>query len=173
MEIFRQRMRAEAEGFDPEGWWTGFWEAAPAAEMREFDGMAESRLWIADLAGLAGVVAGDGDGELRALWHRRDDAELRSVVRARRELLRLRLPSVNPVYHNSAVSLDELFESVLADRAAHDFIRGLARFLVEFEDARRLEMDVTAALDDGARSEDKKKPSGPEGGKKEGADGLP
>jgi hypothetical protein len=139
--LFAARMKARDETFEPEIWWNESLARLRDAPTDGIEDLADSRRWIAEMARFEVET-----GNLRLLWGERHNPELRDRVEARLELLLLRMTRVNPAYHNAAQSLGELFETVLEAEAPHRFTRALARFLGDFEDARRLEEDVEKAL---------------------------
>ena len=100
--------------------------------MSAFDGYAEE---------------GADPPNLRELWELREEAALREILRARRELIALRLERVNPAYFNAARSLGALYETVLEGGEAHRFLRELTGFLGDFEDAKQLHEAVHSALE--------------------------
>ena len=72
------------------------------------------------------------------LWDCRHDENLRSVLSARCEIIRLRLEQINPAYFNVALSLGALYETVLGAQNKHEFVRSLSIYLNDWEDTKRL-----------------------------------
>ena len=132
---------------DADQWWRERWRGMAGERRALYESMDASREWIAAMADF-----GDYGGEdatppnLRELWERREAPALREILRARRELIGLRLERVNPAYFNAARSLGALYETVLEAGEAHRFLRELTGFLGDFEDAKALHEAVDAAL---------------------------
>jgi hypothetical protein len=113
-----------------------------------FETMEVSREWIAEMENFDAYREEGGDLEnIRALWRQRDEEVLQSMLRARRDIIALRLEQVNPAYYNAARSLGALYESLIEGEPAHTFVHGLAVYLNDFEDARRLQEKTSALLD--------------------------
>jgi len=141
---------------DLEAWWKAAWADELAVSREPFEGLAPSENWLEALSDFSGLepedLGGDVDGadggalNLRGLWGLREKEELRSVIEARLEILRLGLDRVNPAYFNSAQSLGTLYETVLRGERKFEFIAALTSFLSDFEDTRRLHRRVEAEL---------------------------
>jgi hypothetical protein len=132
-----------SEPISVDQWWTEAINELPSGNRELFESMELSRLWIDQLAGLGDL----GDGvNLRSLWQKREEEETRRLIKARYQILRIRLGRVNPAYFNSAKELGALFETFLYGERSHEYVHRLAIFLSEFEDTKQLETVVRQAL---------------------------
>lgn len=126
-------------------WWTTYLPELSGTGATVFERIAVSRQWIDQLSRF------QFEGEpinLKQLWERRDDPEMRAIVEARLEIVRFRINRVNPAYFNAAHSLGLLFETILEGDRAHEFIGSLGAFLSDFEDTKAIESIVRAHLDE-------------------------
>ena len=124
-------------------WWHGALERLPQKGSQIYETMEVSRTWIDQFAKF------ESDGQpisLRELWNLRKDEDLRSIVEARYDLIRIRMPRVNPAYFNAGRSLGALFETLLEDGPIFEYIGNLAEFLSDFEDTKVLEQNIRERL---------------------------
>ncbi|MGB1127258.1 MAG: hypothetical protein ACPG3X_02665 [Opitutales bacterium] len=133
-----------SEPVDLAGWWRASVAQLMVPENDLMESMESSRFWISELSKLDG--AGIEGLNLGNLWLRRQDPEVRSVIEARYEILRLRILRVNPAYFNAARALGRLFEACLNDDKKHQYMHRLVGFLSDFEDTRELEERVESLL---------------------------
>ncbi len=129
-------------------WWNFNWRELMSAQLERFESMDESRQWIGVLANFSGY---NEDGpelkNLRSLWEYRENEALRETLQARLELIRLRVVQVNPGYFNAARSLGALYETVLDSDKQFEFVRALTVYLRDFEDTKRMHVEVLDELD--------------------------
>lgn len=128
-------------------WWIGSMDDLLDVGFGVSESLEQSRAWLTDLADFTSVREfGVEVDNLRGLWKHRENSELRDVLRARIQLIRMRLEQVNPAYFNAAVGLGALYEQVLEAEQFHTFIYALTTYLSEFVDAKRLHAEVSSAL---------------------------
>lgn len=132
------------ESLELDDWWRASYEQLLSPKDEPMETMEVSRDWIEALMDLSTVAPENLN--LSRLWNERDDTELRDMIEARYEILRLRIGRVNPAYFNAARSLGALFESFLTDEKRHKYIYRLTVFLGDFEDSKALEEKVGEAL---------------------------
>ncbi|MGJ8641182.1 MAG: hypothetical protein ACSHYA_17460 [Opitutaceae bacterium] len=122
-------------------WWQAQRAELVSEKLELFEMMTESREWIEEMTDFTQFAEGNGDYKnLRSLWKLRGDEGLRSILKARLGLIRLRIEIVNPVYFNSARSLGSLYELLLdEDGVSHQFMHILLGYLGDFEDAKKIE----------------------------------
>lgn len=125
-------------------WWRGAFLKLQLPQERAMETMAISRAWIE-------AVADFSDPELKELnlaqiWNEGKNSAVRELVKARYEIIKLRIARVNPVYFNAARSLGALFETYLTEEPRHKYIFNLTVFLGDFEDGKALELKATEAL---------------------------
>lgn len=124
-------------------WWQSQIDGYLAREYEFCESLTTSRLWIEKMADFDVVrVSGEKLQDLMGLWDGRHDENLRSLLGARCEIIRLRMERVNPAYFNAALSLGTLYEAVLEAKRRHEFIRAVAVYLNDWEDAKRLHARV-------------------------------
>lgn len=140
-DFLRQSERSPES--DPDEWWAQILPGMFAAPQTVIEDMASSRQWIARLARFENEVK---EMNLKQVWKNRNDPALRQTVEARLELLRIRMPRVNPAYFNAARSLGVLFEVILESERPHEFVGSLGKFLCDFEDTKELENLVAGKL---------------------------
>jgi len=127
------------QGVTLQAWWESRILDLLSEERELYETMDVSLKWIRELSDFGSYLKQKGTpGNMRTLWEQRHDAELRSILEARNELIRLRLGRVNPAYFNAARSLGALYETVLSGKRADEFVDALATYLNDFEDAKRL-----------------------------------
>ena len=85
--------------------------------------------------------------DLRAIWTHRAKPEVQELVRARYEILRLRMTRINPAYYNSALYLGALFEGILNDESSHKYLHLLTIYLSEWADAKEMQESLKNILD--------------------------
>lgn len=131
-----------------EDWWSERMLALTQVKLGRVESMAVSQAWIGKAADFT-LYQGEGRqlADLRALWQLREDATVREMLMARRELIALRIGRVNPAYFNAARSLGALYETVLDGVQTHEFVHALTVFLGDFEDAKHLQRMTNAHLD--------------------------
>ena len=120
-------------------WWQSQLSSYLAQEHEFCDTLATSRSWVQEMANFDVYSASTGKlKDLMKLWDCRRDEDLRLVLSARCEIIRLRLDQVNPAYFNAALSLGALYETVLESESKHEFVRALTVYLNDWEDTKRL-----------------------------------
>jgi len=130
-----------------EDWWQIQWINYQSRSHEFCDTLEISRLWIEKMIQFDVYRSAGGKlKDLMELWDYRDDEALRSVLRARCELIRLRLERVNPAYFNATVSLGGLYETVMIADNKHEFISAVLSFLNDWEDTKRLNAEVDEFL---------------------------
>ena len=127
-----------------EAWWQASLDAITESADGVLESMEVSREWIALLSDLSTIA--ESDLNFRTIWAQRDVEEVRAMIEARYELVRLRLIWVNPAYYNAAVSLGSLFESLLNDDRQFEYLHSLTAFLSDFEDTKQLQAAVEEKL---------------------------
>ena len=128
-------------------WWQSQLSDYLAQEYEFCDTLATSRSWMQEMANFDVYSASTGKlKNLMKLWDHRRDEDLRSVLSARCEIIRLRLDQVNPAYFNAALSLGALYETVLEAESKHEFVRALTVYLNDWEDTKRLHDRVDELL---------------------------
>jgi hypothetical protein len=85
--------------------------------------------------------------DLRAIWTHRAKPEVQELVQARYEILRLRMARINPAYYNPALSMGVLFESILNDELAHEYLHSLTIYLSDWVDAKEMQYSLEKILD--------------------------
>jgi len=133
---------------DLAAWWTQGLDMIRSTNYERYESMADSRAWIGQLANVSGYELENGKTlkNLKDLWMLRNEVEIQQILKARREILLLRLSRVNPAYYNAARSLGGLYESVLQPDQMGDFIGALTTFLGDFEDTKLLDTRVQSEL---------------------------
>jgi len=125
-----------------------WWQTSASEILRPDNGLIESmevsRNWISELSDMTTVA--EGEYNLHSIWKQRDNQQIRDVIQARYEILKLRLLRVNPAYFNAARSLGRLFEAYLSDGRSYEYVHSLTIFLSDFEDTKRLEEVVVESL---------------------------
>ena len=133
-----------------ETWWRTQTNVLLSRDYDQCERMEVSRDWIAELANFEGYRAVSGPFEnLKSLWTHRNDEALRSVLSARRQIIRLRLERVNPAYFNAARSLGALYETTLETDRAHEFLHALAAYITDWLDTIDLHNKTQGLLDAG------------------------
>ena len=131
-------------------WWEGRMQALLSKDHELYESMDVSLEWLEQLVHFDAYRAeGHEFANLRDLWKLRDEPTLREILTARRDLIRLRLERVNPVYFNAARSLAVLYDTALNGERMHEFIFALTTFLGDYEDMKRLHQQTLKALDRG------------------------
>lgn len=132
-------------------WWQNQVSSYLSQEHEFYDSMANSESWIQEISDFStSDTLGEKLKNLMDLWDCRADIELRSILSARCNIIRLRIMQVNPAYFNAAVSLGALYETVLVAENKYEFIRAFSVYLNDWEDAKRLHnrvAELTAACD--------------------------
>jgi hypothetical protein len=151
LENFILRASAESDAPSLEDWWQSRIMELLQVDYAACETMDVSLEWLTQMADLEVYVAEGGElTNLRALWNQRESAALRSILRARSELIRLRLARVNPAYYNAAQSLGALYETVLVGQRKDAFLHAFVTYLSDWEDTKRLHRQVIQALDSAA-----------------------
>ena len=134
-----------AETVSGQAWLSGQIGALLEQEYNVIESMDISRAWLQALASLDEPIAlesGDEKLNLRSLWTHRLDPSVQELVRARYEILLLRMGRVNPAYFNPARSLGVLYEGILTGVPAHEYLHYLTLYLSDWEDAKRMQAEV-------------------------------
>lgn len=138
----------QGPGIQLEAWWARQRDAILSRSLEAFESMQTSREWleaVADLGSVA-IVQVDEPVNLRSLRAHRDSEEVRELIAARYQILRLRLGRCNPAFFNAAQSLGALFETFLNDEASHRYLHALIVFLGDMEDAKELQIAIGSKL---------------------------
>ncbi len=125
-----------------EKWWRKSLASLINRQYEVVESMEESRLWLSAIAGFSNLIRFQSEGtplNLRSIWKYRSEPEVRDLIRARIEILGLRLPKINPAYYNSALFLAEVYESLLNDEYSHKYLRALTVYLSHWEDVKDME----------------------------------
>jgi hypothetical protein len=137
--LFSESKRDGQSGARLEAWWQSQVTNYLAQEHEFCDSLEISQSWIREMAEFDAYHASSGKlKNLMELWTCRYDEDLRSVLSARCEIIRLRMEQVNPAYFNAALSLGALYETVLEAEHKHQFIRAITVYLNDWEDTKRL-----------------------------------
>lgn len=134
----------EADPPSPDDWWRASFLELQAPPEGAMETMAVSRAWVEALGDLRTTELKELN--LAQLWNERENAEVRGLIEARYEIIKLRIARVNPAYFNAARSLGALFETYLMGEHRHKYIFNLSVFLGDFEDSKALEAKVSEAL---------------------------
>jgi len=138
-----------AERLPVEAWWAGQLLDLLSREYEVVETMETSQAWLAALARYDAPLTletGEMTLNLRSLWTHRAQPEVRELVQARYEILRLRMLRINPAYYNPARSLGVLYEALLGDAPAHTYLHALAIYLSDWEDAKDMQEIVENKL---------------------------
>ncbi|WPJ95543.1 hypothetical protein SH580_19175 [Coraliomargarita algicola] len=121
-----------------------------AQEYDVIESMDTSRTWLAKLASLEEPLQLESGVELklnlRSLWTHRAEPAVRARIQARYEILLLRMSRINPAYFNPARSLGVLFEGILQEVPAHQYLHYLAIYLTDWEDAKEMQAELERHL---------------------------
>lgn len=139
-----QQQDPEVEAMDLDDWWRASLSQLLVQPEDLMETMAASRAWIEALADFSEVD--EKELSLKQIWEERENPQVRELMEARFELIKLRIIRVNPAYFNSARSLGALYEICLVGERRHKFMHQLAVFLSDFEDAKVLEDAVLENL---------------------------
>ncbi len=143
LEAFIQPGAADAEAQSLRQWWVQSRNELLNSDFTAFERLHVSRAWIEKLS------AFEWEGEainLRQLWTLRKEPDVKQMIEARYEILRLRLARVNPAYFNAARSLGALLETLLEGEKVYEYIGNLGKFLGDFEDTKEIEAIVNEKL---------------------------
>ena len=122
-----------------ENWWQSQARNYLTQEHEFCDSLATSRSWIGEMANFDIYLAnGKTLNDLMKLWTYRHDENLRSILSARCEIIRLKMERVNPAYFNAALSVGALYETVLEAENKYEFISALIAYLNDWEDTKQL-----------------------------------
>ena len=135
-------------------WWEQQLSLIFSKEYEVVETMEVSREWLTQFGRFdtplkleSQEVSGDLNLDIRAIWTHRAKPEVQELVRARYEILRLRMTRINPAYYNSALSLGALFEGVLNDESSHKYLHSLTMYLSEWVDAKEMQDSLENILD--------------------------
>jgi hypothetical protein len=135
-------------------WWVQELSLIFNQEYEVVETMDVSREWLATLGRFNTPTTLQLQGakeelnlDLRAIWRHRAKPEVQELVRARYEILRLRMIRINPAYYNSALSLGSLFEGILNDESSHKYLHSLTIYLSEWVDAKKMQESLENILD--------------------------
>jgi hypothetical protein len=146
LETAIQSNAPDEEAVSGEEWWAEATLEQLSENSDWLEKMEQSRRWIAELSDMSALGEVAEGINLRNLWYAREGEAIRTIIRARYEIVRVRLVRVNPAYFNSAQALGALFETFLDGERRHEYVHRLAIFLSEFEDTKQLEKVVEQAL---------------------------
>ena len=146
--------RPAAELLPLQTWWVQELSLMFDQEYEVVETMGVSREWLAKLGRFNTPHILELQGakvelnlDLRAIWTHRAKPEVQELVRARYEILRLRMTRINPAYYNSALYLGALFEDILDDESSHKYLHSLAIYLSEWVDAKEMQESLENILD--------------------------
>ena len=135
-------------------WWVQELSLIFDQEYEVVETMVVSREWLATLGRFNTPHILELQGakvelnlDLRAIWTHRANPEVQELVRARYEILRLRMTRINPAYYNSALYLGALFEGILNDESSHKYLHSLTIYLSEWVDAKEMQKSLENILD--------------------------
>lgn len=130
--------------FTLDQWWQSEREDMVSTDYELFESMSDSRIWLDQMIDFSAFAETNESYEnLRSLWKLRDDETLRTSVKARMELIFLRLEVVNPLYFNVAQSLGSVFEIALDEEAkSYQFLHSFVSYLSAYQDAKKIEETV-------------------------------
>ncbi len=135
-------------------WWLHELSLIFDQEYEVVETMEVSRGWLATLGHFNTPHISELQGakvelnlDLRAIWTHRSKPEVQELVRARYEILRLRMTRINPAYYNSALYLGALFEGILNDESSHKYLHSLTMYLSEWVDAKEMQDSLENILD--------------------------
>ncbi len=134
-----------AELVSGQTWWQGQMDALLGQEYEVIESMDISHGWLVNLARFDTPLMLESEAvtlNLRSLWMHRAQPEVREMVQARYEILRLRMARINPAYYNSARSLGVLYEGILKDASSHKYLHSLVIYLSDWEDAKDLQEKI-------------------------------
>lgn len=142
-----------AEVLSLETWWTQQLSLILSQEYEVVETMETSREWLAALRSFDPpliIELDEGTEELklnlRSIWTQRAQPEVRELVQARYEILRLRMSRINPAYFNPAHSLGVVFEDILNDAPSYKYLHSLTIYLSEWEDAKAMQQALEKIL---------------------------
>ena len=146
--------RSAAELLPLQTWWLQELSLIFDQEYEVVETMEVSRGWLATLGrfNTPHIVELQGakvelNLDLRAIWTHRAKPEVQELVRARYEILRLRMTRINPAYYNSALYLGALFEGILNGESSHKYLHSLTIYLSEWVDAKEMQESLENILD--------------------------
>jgi hypothetical protein len=131
-----------AEALVADSWWDAQMRVLLDRDYDVIETMGVTREWLSALARFdlpLATESGEVSLNLRSLRMHRDDPQVREWVEARYNILRLRMVRANPAYFNAARSLGVLFETLLNDAPAHQYLHALTIYLSDWEDAKDLQ----------------------------------
>tara|TARA_B100001971_G_scaffold215081_1_gene257197 strand:- start:11461 stop:12615 length:1155 start_codon:yes stop_codon:yes gene_type:complete len=138
-----------AEPVSAEDWFHARMADLLEQEYDVIESMDTSRDWLTTLANLQepfALESGEKKLNLRSLWLHRADPAVQERVRARYEILLLRMARINPAYYNPARSLGVLFESILQETPSHLYLHHLTIYLSDWEDAKEMQAEIIKHL---------------------------
>lgn len=139
-----------AEPMPVQLWWEGQLNQLLGREYEVVESMATSRAWMSALARFDEPLvleSGEVSLNLRSLWRYRTEPELREMIEARYQILRLRMLRINPAYFNAAKSLGALFEALLTETPSHLYIHSMAIYLSDWGDAQEMQDEIEMVLE--------------------------
>lgn len=138
----------QGPGIQLEAWWARQTDAILSRSLEAFESMQASREWLKAMADLssADLAKVDEPIDLRSLRKYKDSEEVRELIAARYEILRLRFARCNPAFFNAAQSLGALFETFLNEEASHRYVHALVVFLGDMEDAKEMQIVIGSKL---------------------------
>lgn len=140
-------------GFALEKWWRHQMNINLSQNNEYCDSLEISQKWINELTVFDLQAFSDpGLEDLADLWGYRNDDDLRSILEARCEIIRLRIGRANPAYFNTALSLGNLYKTVLESERKHEFVHALTIYLSDWADAKRLHKKTIELLSDVSES---------------------
>lgn len=132
-----------------EDWWAAQMQKTLSREYEVVESMETTRLWLHALADFSQPIKVGEEAlafNLRSLWKHRDTEEVRELVGARYEILKLRLVRANPAYYNPAQSLGTLYEVLLREDSAYRYLHALTIYLSDWEDAKDMQVQLNSML---------------------------
>lgn len=145
-----QPLDPDADALPAEIWWEVQLFNLLSREYEVIESMDSSRDWLEPLVKLDMAVeleSGTVQVNLRSMWKYRDQPQVRELVEARYEILRLRMTRINPAFFNPARSLGVLYEALLSEEPSYKYVHALVLFLSDWEDAREMQAEIEEILE--------------------------
>ena len=150
LESILRAASVDSAPIDLEAWWQTQTEQWLSRSYDACESLDVSRDWIAEMADFERYRSEGGElANLRSLWRHRSNAELRAVLSARREMIRVRLQRVNPAYFNAAHALAALYTTTLDATRAHQFTAALAIYLSDWQDTLQMHQFIRRSFEAG------------------------
>jgi hypothetical protein len=145
-----QPVHSDEAPIEAQSWWGEQVEQILKSEYEVIETMEASRMWMSALGNFALPVEVDSaqiELNLRTIWTHRQAPEVVEMIRARQELLRIRIRRVNTAYFNAAKSLGALYQGLLDDLPSHKYTHLLAIYLSDWEDAKAMQRTIDQLME--------------------------